>query len=799
MMNDFKILPDDPKLTAYALGELEGDERAAFAAALRNNPAAQAAVEEIRATVAQLEMALAVEPTTPVEPVRQLDPYPRKKKATLLRFPKIYYITGGLAAACVALIIALDRPEVARTSKAKQYVEMPLSAVEKPADVALPSTEAHALSGESIETAPAVATSEVKGDADATEGGMFDFKASGLLEESKKAVATTTGDSPAIAFDTTVVPSASGIENRALKQRVEKMIKQRAALAKAKAEANAREEKFVVNMVATAPAPVEAPVALSAVTVRAAQDAYATSMAVARESARTQFSNTSSAGLVNASLGYEGGNGTAAANTETYGFRVENDFLAAAENPLSTFSADVDTGSYSNVRRFLLSGKMPPPDAVRIEEMLNYFPYHYADPAEKDRDGSVAPPFMATMEVADAPWKEGHRLVRIGLKARDVATTRRGAANLVFLLDVSGSMNQPNKLPLVKESLRLLLARLRPDDRVAIVTYAGASGLALPSTLVSKAHDIATAIDELRPGGSTNGAMGIQLAYDIAKANFVAGGINRVILCTDGDFNVGVTSEGGLVRLITEKAKTKVFLTVLGFGMGNYKDATLQQLADAGNGNYGYVDTRREAEKLLVNQVSGTLLTVAKDVKLQVEFNPAKVASYRLIGYEKRMLKKEDFNNDAVDAGEIGAGHAVTALYEIVPIGGAVTTSRKVDELRYASFGGVSATMRTTKDVTRSPDDLLTLKVRYKEPADDVSKRLEFPLIDRGTRFAEASGDFKFAAAIAGFGMVLRDSPHKGFATLASVRGWAEAGAVSDVGGYRAEFVDLVRRAEALQ
>jgi Ca-activated chloride channel family protein len=338
---------------------------------------------------------------------------------------------------------------------------------------------------------------------------------------------------------------------------------------------------------------------------------------------------------------------------------------------------------------------------------------------------------------------------------------------------------------------------------VAIVTYAGASGLALPSTPASHTRDIVAALDRLTPEGSTNGAMGIQLAYDIAKANFVRGGVNRVILCTDGDFNVGVSDDGGLHRLITEKAKSGVFLTALGFGMGNYQDAKLQQLADAGNGNYGYIDTRREAEKLLVEQVSGTLVTIAKDVKLQVEFNPAQVASYRLIGYEKRALKKEDFNNDAVDAGEIGAGHTVTALYEVVPVGApdaAKASGPAVDALKYQPTGrrdgGVASPVAAAPAL--ASDELLTLKVRYKEPDGDVSRKLEFPLVDRGERFAEASDDFQFAAAVAGFGMILRESPHKGSATYASVTAWAEHGLAADPGGYRAGFVDLVHRAEML-
>ncbi|MBC8039187.1 MAG: VWA domain-containing protein [Opitutaceae bacterium] len=476
---------------------------------------------------------------------------------------------------------------------------------------------------------------------------------------------------------------------------------------------------------------------------------------------------------------------------ESYELPADNRYQTVTSEALSTFSIDVDTASYSNVRRFLTSGRLPPRDSVRVEELINYFPYRYAPPK-----GDV--PFAAKLEVASAPWAPEHRLVRIGLKGRELTAATRPAANLVFLLDVSGSMSSANKLPLVKESLRLLVERLRPDDRVAIVTYAGSSGLALPSTPASRKNEILASLDNLNSGGSTNGAMGIHLAYDIAKANFVAnGGINRVILCTDGDFNVGVTDRSELVRLIEEKAKSRVFLSIFGFGMGNLKDSTLEALSGKGNGTYGYIDSRREAEKVFVEQVEGTLATIAKDVKIQVEFNPAKVASYRLIGYENRMLAKEDFNNDAVDAGDIGAGHTVTALYEIVPVGvdadGSVRPA--VDPLKYQNTEGNVRKPATTATGSR---ELLTVKIRYKAPEGDVSKKQEFPLIDTGATFAKSDGEFRFAAAVAAWGMLLRESPHKGGATFEQVLAWAEDGLGDDAGGHRAEFVQLVRRSAEL-
>ena len=441
------------------------------------------------------------------------------------------------------------------------------------------------------------------------------------------------------------------------------------------------------------------------------------------------------------------------------------------------------------MRRFLLGGRRPPRDAVRIEELVNYFTYDYAAPRAAD-----PAPFAASLEVAAAPWAPTHRLVRIGLKGRELSTADRPAANLVFLVDVSGSMDEPNKLPLVQESLRMLVEKLKPEDHVAIAVYAGASGLALPSTPVSHRQEILGAIDRLRAGGTTNGAMGIQLAYDVAKANFIAGGVNRVILSTDGDFNMGVTDRGDLVRLIQEKAKSGVFLTALGFGMGNYKDATLEQLADRGNGAYAYIDSPREARKVLAEQVNGTLAVIAKDVKVQVEFNPAKVQAYRLIGYENRLLKKEDFNNDKIDAGDIGAGHTVTALYEVVPAGVEWKPESSVDPLKYQQPTDSKLKAQNSKP----SEDLLTVKLRYKAPDGDTSKLLEFPLTDQNAAFADASGDFKFAAAVAGFGMVLRDSPHKGAATLAEVLHWAEQGTGSDAGGYRGEFISLVKQAETI-
>jgi Ca-activated chloride channel family protein len=472
---------------------------------------------------------------------------------------------------------------------------------------------------------------------------------------------------------------------------------------------------------------------------------------------------------------------------------VENPFIKSeGVNAVSTFSIDVDTASYSNVRQFLLGmNTLPPPDAVRIEELINYFDYEYAGPNSDDRT-----PFAAHVEVAGCPWKPEHRLVRIGIKGREMARDKRPPSNLVFLVDVSGSMDEPSKLPLVVEGLQQLTCELGENDRVAIVVYASSEGLVLPSTPGSDQQAILATLGQLRAGGSTAGGAGIQLAYQIAEDHFIEGGTNRVILCTDGDFNVGVTSTAELQRLCEQKAKdTGVFLSVLGFGRGNLNDAMMEAISNHGNGNYHYVDNRTEARRVLVEEMTGTLVTIAKDVKIQVEFNPRQVAGYRLIGYENRLLRTEDFNDDTKDAGEIGAGHTVTALYEIVPAGKPVDVA-PVDELKYQPAPESTSTSAEETDVSR---ELLTLKMRYKEPEGDASRKLEWPVVDGGQAFGAASQDFQFAAAVAGFGLVLRDSQFKGNLTPAAVLEIAQGAVGRDEHGYRTEFLELVHRAKSLR
>lgn len=482
---------------------------------------------------------------------------------------------------------------------------------------------------------------------------------------------------------------------------------------------------------------------------------------------------------------------TATAPNESYAAIHDNPFLPVANDPLSTFSIDVDTGSYSNIRRFLNDGHFPPPDAVRIEEMLNYFPYNYETPKS---DSKV--PFATTIEIAACPWNMSHRLARVAIKGREIAHDKRPVSNLVFLIDVSGSMNEPAKLPLVKEGLKLMVNELTENDRISVVVYAGNAGLVLNSTTADPKNKpaILNAIDNLSAGGSTNGGQGIELAYKLATDNFIKGGTNRVLLATDGDWNVGITDQSSLTQLIQDKAKSGVFLSVLGYGFGNLKDATMEKLADKGNGHYAYIDNLKESKKVLVEEMSSTLVTIAKDVKIQVEFNPSKVESYRLIGYEKRLLRKEDFNNDKVDAGEIGAGHAVTALYEIAPLGSGTKDAspetkpqpEDVDSLKYQKH-----------EVVKS-DDLMTVKLRYKQPDGEQSAKLEFPAIDKGLTYSKASEDFKFSAAVAQFGMILRNSPHKGTASLDGVLELAAEGKGKDEKGYRGEFLEMVTKAKAL-
>ena len=464
-------------------------------------------------------------------------------------------------------------------------------------------------------------------------------------------------------------------------------------------------------------------------------------------------------------------------NTEAFRKIVENEYIDPSNEPLSTFSIDVDNASYSNVRRYINRNQKPPEDAIRIEEMINYFDYDYPQPANNE-------PFSVVTELSDCPWNEKHQLLHIGLQGENLDMEQAAPNNLVFLLDVSGSMRAANKLELVKPAFNLLVDQLRPQDRVAIVVYSGAAGLVLESTSGANKEKIREAIQRLQAGGSTAGGAGIQLAYKVAKEQFIEGGNNRVILATDGDFNVGVASEGGLERLIETKRKDNIFLTVLGFGMGNYKDNYLEILADKGNGNYAYIDNIREAKKMFQTELTGTLYTIAKDVKIQIEFNPQQVKSYRLVGYENRLLNKEDFNDDTKDAGELGAGHTVTALYEIVPAKAKKSLAKSVDPLRYQTV--------SVKQEPGYEKELCLVKLRYKEPKGKKSKLIQQSVNAASIPLANSSENFRFAAAVAGFGQLIRDSKYKGKWTTQEVIDLAGGAKGTDAYGYRSEFLLLV-------
>jgi len=470
-------------------------------------------------------------------------------------------------------------------------------------------------------------------------------------------------------------------------------------------------------------------------------------------------------------------------NTESYTHHAETGYKDVLLNPLSTFSIDVDNASYANMRRFIDMGQLPPPDAVRVEELLNYFSYDYPQPTGRH-------PFAIYTELSECPWNPAAQLLHVGLKGLEIDKSELPPSNLVFMIDVSGSMNSPNKLPLVKTSLKLLLEELRPQDRVAIVVYSGSTALLLPSTPASEKMKISRVIDGLHAGGSTAGGQAMRMAYDVAMKNFIEDGNNRIIMTTDGDFNVGESSNAAMERLVEEKRRSGVYLTVLGFGMGNYKDDRLEIIANKGNGNYGYIDNIQEARKLMVSEFAGTMFTIAKDVKLQIEFNPARVKAYRLIGYENRRLNDEDFNDDTKDAGEMGAGHSVTALYEIIPAGSDLNFPG-VDELRYQS---------NTSPVAPDPRaELLTVKTRYKRPDGNQSILFDLQVQGRVVPLARTTNDFRFAAAVAEFGLLLRESPFKGNASFGNVLQMAQQSRGTDEEGHRAGFVNLVKTTMSLE
>ena len=787
---------DDPRLTAYALGELTDDaERAQVEQLLAASPEARAELADIRtltaALTAEYDQERAAAEAGPVNVVSV--PRSRWRMAAPWLAVAALLLVVGLAA---GLVRPGHQPEPSRVRQAAHEIAqaaLPAAASAKrqaapasalpvapaaPAATDAPINELLAAKDSAAEKSPATLPA-------------FTRQASGEPSIDKKAEPLAA--QPALAMQP---PAAAPLsQNAYVHGAVFAQGGPVAEKAAARAVPKARDDDFVSDA-STANASLSA----ASVTTQPADDREASDMdkpAVSSLSSRDAAKDSGSPllrELQSQRRLSRAQDAPPAFNTADYGHTVENPFLAARENPLSTFSIDVDTASYSIVRRFIDAGSLPPPDAVRVEEMLNYFPSNDAPPAPDSPD-----PFAIHLEAAACPWDTGHRLVRIGVKAREIDREQRPPSNLVFLLDVSGSMMPPERLPLIQKCLHLLVEKLREDDHVAIVVYAGESGLALPSTTGDHKDAILRAIDGLHAGGSTNGAAGIRLAYQVARRHFIPGGTNRVILSTDGDFNVGVTSRGDLLRLVEEERRDGVFLTVLGVGTDNLKDGTMQVLADHGNGNYAYIDRLEEGRKVLIDQLTGTLVPVAKDVKIQVEFNPAAVASYRLIGYEKRLLRKEDFNDDRVDAGTIGAGRSVTALYEVVPAEGPSPAAvPAVDALKYQSAPAADAAKRLPGAAAR---ELLTVKMRQKAPDRDRSERTEEKaLVDHGVpgEYANASPDFQFAAAVASFGMVLRDSPYKGDATLASALDLARAGQGEDPNAYRAGFIELLRQTQAL-
>lgn len=801
------IHPDDPRLTAYALGELTEPERSDIERQLADNAECLAYVAELRELAGQITGSLAQEPAVDLTPAQHteievaaaaglpsqdptpaprpnLSPRPTQQPTRMARHVMSIYVSGGFAVMVAIVFSNFFFPSSPNTTFNSVATKLGGGG-----------GGSNSRYGEELAAGHARPSDDQQWEADA--GSVADTvlharldtsfpkqSNSDNLEISSKVriegPQTTPADSPSVPTGSTK-PFSNRSQKMAIRLPAPGPAQESNKNLKAWKEAEAAAAK--ANRVSVGQIRNYAPIA-QADKPGKPQDSKPQELAVAdhERMIRDQKERERQLKIAKDPSAQE----TPPTAGEAYAAIADNPFLGVVENPLSTFSIDVDTASYANVRRFLMQGQLPPPAAVRLEELLNYFSYDYPQP-----QGDV--PFSVNMEVAQCPWSPAHHLLRVGLKGKEVQRTQRPVSNLVFLLDVSGSMQDPNKLPLVKAGMQMLVDNLSENDRVAIVVYAGASGLVLDSTTADKKQAILSAIENLQAGGSTNGGAGIELAYSLAAKNFIKGGTNRVILCTDGDFNVGVTSPEELVRMVTEKAKAGTFLTVLGFGMGNLKDSMLEQLADRGNGNYAYIDSLQEAKKVLVDQLSGTLVTIAKDVKIQIEFNPAHIVSYRLLGYENRLLAAEDFHDDTKDAGEVGAGHTVTALYELVPTGTA--TIRRVDPLKYQK--NPAAPEAPAADPAYSKE-LLTLKLRYKQPEADASRLLEFPVANRIGKFAQASPDFAWAASVASFGMILRHSPHRGESTLPAVLEMAEVAKGADPTGYRAEFIQLVQQAQSL-
>lgn len=842
---NLQLPPDDPRLTAYALGELEGDDRAAVEAAIRDDPAARAAVDEIRATTAKLSAALAAEPMLPAQPhtalaaiipgkdPRKLDGGPLQPW-NVIRLPQFHYLVVGLAAAGLALVVILREPPPTPAEKTSRVapVSPPVAPVAVRATAEAPEAVAPATAAPAAEVAVAPAEITTQAIAPAAPTPTLNPDRLSLLAQAKSVEDLLNKVGP-LARGPQVAPVASSPRVAAIltAPKAGAMAVQPVGAdqdAKSRTYTHPQDEKFVKNA-----EPSVAAAAGSVIT------AVPRAPVVVVPNANPNLLNPSTGSILDRSTGtytqssqpggtanpdgsrtFAAGRPPPAAGREPtlmpppplppssallesareallrplpsaqFGSHPEgaaagrdNNFVIVAQTPVSAFSIDAENSSWPAIRRWLQAKRLPPRETVRIEELVNYFPYHYPSPR-----GDA--PFAASLEVADAPWAPDHRLVRIGLKAREVQTVPRPPLNLVFVLDVVDVERLSSRLPMIKEAIQSLIGKLRPEDRVALVSCRDQASLVLSPTLAARAREIAGALESMEAGGATNRMKGIQLAYDVVQSSAAPGSNSRVILCTDGNAGITITAEGALARFLEGKTRSGVTLTAFGFGMGIYRDSLIDFLADYGSGNYGYIDSRRDAEKMLAEDVNGPAVTIAKDVKIEVEFNPARVASYRLIGYENRELGHKDFKSGTLAADEISAGHAVTALFEIVPAdSGTRVAPATAEGLRYQPQKIAAINL---------PDqnELLTVKVRYKKPGGAISRKLDLPVADARTRFVDASADFKFAAAVAGFGMVLRDSPYKGSTTLASVVEWAEAGTGDDPGGYRGEFLELAREAD---
>lgn len=730
--DEIEAADGDARLTAYALGELSGAERAQVEALLATDPAARAEVDAIRAAAAELEGAFAAEahaapPALTAAQRARIDTAARATPVVTRRFVLLRWAPALAAAALLVMYVVWDNRE------------------ELSGGVRLPATDTVAMGapqgGDQLQPGQ-LSTLRVHAYGGGASAPAETAPATPELEDMLMALGYSGGGATGSASVMSVAPSP-GLAARELK-----------ALGYLGAPA--------------ATPPVAAATAAPAEGEMARADRHDADTPRLRYFVRPPQPQGS----------------------ESYQPIVEQGFQSPWTAPLSTFGVDVDTASYSNVRRFLNNGQLPPADAVRLEELVNYFAYADPQPAADAPEGC---PFSVSVQVAPAPWAPQHRLVRVGLKGREVPAGERPQSNLVFLLDVSGSMNQPDKLPLLKQSMKLMVRQLDERDRVAIVVYAGAAGLVLEPTVCDGPgrEKVLEALDRLQAGGSTAGAAGIELAYRTAAAHFREGGTNRVLLATDGDFNVGLTDRDALQRLIEDSARSGVFLTVLGFGEGNLKDGTAELLADKGNGVYAYVDSLDEGRRVLVQQMGGTLVTIAKDVKIQVEFNPGLVGAYRLLGYENRVLAAQDFNDDRKDAGDIGAGHGVTALYEVVPAG--VGGVPGVDALKYQEQPAAA------RPELVASDELLNVKLRWKAPDAQDSRKIEVPVRDAGGTLAQAPADLRFAAAVAGFGMKLRGSDHARDLPWDLVIALADGARGADPDGWRAEFVRLAKMARDLQ